>query len=59
MYLQHLSVFFVLLHESIYEFLQIFMGINNELDESSQQISHNYLEEDYRGTYMNYRYHLD
>jgi hypothetical protein len=59
MSLQDLYGFLVLLHESIDEFLQIFMNINDESYDVSTQISHNYLEEDHRGTYMNYGYHLD
>lgn len=64
MNLQNLFNCFVLLHESVIEFIELLMGIgpddtSNDHNDKVIHYTHNYLEEDHRGTYMNYGYHLD
>jgi hypothetical protein len=64
MNLRELFNCFVLLHESATEFIELLMDMGPD-DASNDQYdkvihyTYNYLEEDHRGTYMNYGYHLD
>lgn len=64
MKIQNLFNCFVVLHESAIEFIQLLMDIgpydaSNHQDDKVIHHTYNYLEEDHRGTYMSYGYHLD